>query len=304
VTGTDNRKAWGDFWANNAQGRQAACLPNGLREIDAAQRQVWQDFARQLQRGARVLDLATGDGAVLKKMREVRPDLALTGVDSAPTLPPPTQGIELRAGVAMEAVPIKDGAAQALVSQFGYEYGNTALIAREVGRLLAPGGALGLLLHRRDGPIVAHNLPRRDALRWAIAPGGYLTKARGLVAARRIAPIPTPGAFRTAPQEAQRLFPGQSVGEEFLTAVLQTLELGRGKPPHESLEVLDTLEAKASNEIARIETLERAACDSARIAEVAEELRGAGLELEPAADVAEQRSGRLFGWFLSGKKPS
>ena len=300
MKGTDNRKAWADFWAQKSGERQPACLPNALQEIDAAQREAWHGFAGRLAPGARLLDLATGDGAVLKKIREARTDLILTGVDSAPTLPPAAPGMTLRAGVSMEALPFEDAAFHAVVSQFGYEYGDTAAIAREVGRLLAPGGALGLLIHRKDGPIVAHNLPRRDALRWALAPGGYLAKARGLVAARRIAAIPTPPAFRTAPEEAQRLFPGQSVGHEFLTAILHTLEMGRGKPPGESLEVFATLESKASNEIARIETLERAACDADRIALISEELRAAGLDMEPAAAVAERSSGRAFAWFLAG----
>jgi SAM-dependent methyltransferase len=297
---TDNRKAWADFWAQKGSAGQPTCLPNALREIDAAQREAWHGFARRLPAGARLLDLATGDGAVLKKMREVRTDLVLTGVDSAPSLPPAPSGTTLRAGVAMEALPFGDEGFDAIVSQFGYEYGDTAAIAREVGRLLVPGGALGLLVHRKDGPIVAHNLPRRDALRWALAPGGYLAKARGLVAARRIAAIPTPPAFRSAPEEAQRLFPGQTVGHEFLTAILQTLEMGRGKPPRESLEVLETLERKAANEIARIETLERAACGPARIDAILQELRGAGIELDPPAALAERSSGRPFAWFLSG----
>jgi SAM-dependent methyltransferase len=300
VTGTDNRKAWADFWAQKSGERGPACLPNALQEIDAAQRETWHAFARDLAPGVRLLDLATGDGAVLKKIREARTDLVLTGVDSAPTLPPAPPGMTLRAGVSMEALPFEDGAFDAVVSQFGYEYGDTAAIAPEAARLLAPGGRLGLLIHRRDGPIVAHNLPRRDALRWALAPGGYLAKARGLVAARRIAAIPTPPAFRTAPEEAQRLFPGQSVGHEFLTAILHTLEMGRGKPPEESLEVFATLESKASNEIARIETLERAACDADRIALISDELRAAGLDMRPPAEVAERSTGRAFAWFLAG----
>ena len=300
MTRTDNRKAWADFWAEKSGERQPACLPNALREIDAAQREVWHGFVRPLKTRARVLDLATGDGAVLKKMREKRTDLALTGVDSAPTLPPSPPGISLRAGVSMEALPFEAGSFDAVVSQFGYEYGDTAAAAREVGRLLAPGGALGLLIHRSDGPIVAHNLPRRDALCWALAQDGYLAKARGIVNARRVVSLPTPPAFRSAAEEAQRLFPGQSVAGEFLTAILHTLEMGRGWPPQESIEVLDTLESKALNEIARIETLERAACDAGRISAISRELSAAGVDVDSAVPVAEARSGRAFAWYLAG----
>lgn len=296
----ENRKAWADFWAETSGEVQPACLPNALQEIDAAQREVWHGFARALEKGARVLDLATGGGAVLKKMREARPDLVLMGVDSSPTLPPPPRSIELLAGVTMEALPFQTGGVNAITSQFGYEYGNTAAISREVGRVLAPGGKLLLVVHRSDGPIVAHNLPRRDALRWALAPGGWLARARALLAARRVAAIPTPPGFHAAPQEAQRLFPGQSVGAEFLQALAQTLDLGRGKPLHESYEVLDVLEKKARNEIARIDTLERAACDAAGIEALSAELRSAGMDIGPPRIVAERSSGRAFAWLVSG----
>jgi hypothetical protein len=80
--------------------------------------------------------------------------------------------------------------------------------------------------------------------------------------------------------------------------------MGRGKPPQESLEVLDTLESKAANEIARIETLERAACDAGRIAAIASELQAAGLDVEAPAAVAERGSARAFAWYLGAVRRS
>ena len=303
MTKPDNVTAWADFWANRPSEGEARCMPNAHREITEVQSAVWHGFARALEKGARVLDLATGDGIVLKAMREVRPDLRLTGVDSSPTLPAAPPGITLRPGAAMEALPFADGAFDAVTSQFGYEYGDTEAAAREVARILAPGGSLRFIVHRSDGPIVAHNLPRRDALRWALAPGGYVAKARGLIAARRIAALPTPPAFRAAPQEAQSLFPNQSVGAEFLEALFRTLEMGRGKPVRESLEVIDTLEKKARNEIARIETLERAARDAAGIEALCAELRGAGFDTETPEPLIERSTQRPFAWLIAGRQP-
>jgi len=300
MTTPDNRTAWADFWAAGPPQSDATCLPNALREIVEAQVAIWCGFARELEKGAHVLDLATGDGVVLKTMREARSDLVLTGVDSSPVLPPPPRGIRLRAGVSMESLPFKAGAFAAITSQFGYEYGDTQATSGEVGRLLRPGAKLRFVIHHSDGPIVAHNLPRRDALLWALSPGGYVAKARGLLAARRISAIPTPPAFREAPLEAQRRFPDQSVASEFLQALLVTLEMGRDKPVHYGFEVIDTLESKAKNEIARIETLERAACDAGRIETIGEELRTAGIEVAPPAIVTERSSGRVFAWLVSG----
>lgn len=296
-----DQAAWADFWARN-NGRESGCLPHASVEIDAAQKAVWRGFARALPKRAKVLDLGTGDGAVLKKMRDDRGDLQLTGVDSSPRLPAAPRGISLRAGLALERLPFPPATFDAVTSQFGYEYGETAQAAPECARVLKPGGTLLFILHRSDSPIVAHNLPRRDALRWVLATGGYFDKARALVTARAVIGLPTPPAFSQAPEEAGRRFPGQSVGTEFLSAVLQTLEMGRRRPAVESLEVLQELESKALNEIARINSLERAACDASRIEEIAGELRAAGFDIPAPGAIVEQSSRRPFAWLVSGTK--
>ena len=300
MSGGDNRKAWADFWSTAASG--GGCLPSGHAGIEAAQRSLWEEFARALPRKARVLDLATGDGAVLKMLARVRRDLALTGVDSAQSLPPAPSGIKLRSGVAIEELPFPDESFDAVTSQFGFEYGDLAGGAVEVARVLKPGGLILFIVHRSDGPIVAHNLPRRDALSWALAPGGWFGRALALATARTAAPLPTPPAFSTAAGEAQRLFPGQSAGGEFLQAVAQTLELGRRRPAPESVEVLRELEGRARNEIARIEALERAACDGPRISVVIDGLRRAGLEVDPPGTLAESSSKVPFAWLVSGRR--
>jgi SAM-dependent methyltransferase len=298
----DNRRAWADFW-RAGRTKPSTCLPAALEQIDAAQSALWRGLARDLPKRAYVLDLGTGDGIVLRKLAQSRPDLRLTGIDSAPILPPPPKGIVLKPDVALESLPFPAGRFDALTSQFGYEYGDTAAAAAEVARVLKQGGRFLFALHRRDGPIVAHNLPRRDALRWALGESGQLDKARTLAAARRLSLLPTPPSFRAAPAEASRRFPGQSAAGEFLEAILQTLELGRHAPPDEVLDALAELESKAINEIARIDTLDRAACDSDRIDFIVEQLRAAGMAVDAPASLVE-RSGRAFAWVLTGLRLS
>ena len=293
----EDRAAWADFWAT---GGGASCLPNADDSIERAQRGAWHAFARGLPKGARVLDLGTGDGAVLRMLAEMRRDLALTGVDSAPTLPRASSGIKLRPNVPVEKLPFSAASFDAVTSQFGYEYGDTARAAGELARVLKPSGRLLLIVHRSEGPIVAHNLPRRDALAWALAPGGWFDKAKALVAARTAAPLPTPPGFRTAAAEAERLFPGQSAGGEFMQALLQTLELGRTRSASEAVGVLRELERRARNEIARIEALGRAARDQGGIAELGEELRDAGLVIDPPGSLSERAGAPPFAWLISG----
>lgn len=292
--------AWSSFWAAGGAGPESGCLPHALKGIDAAQRRVWEDTARTLPKGAKVLDLATGDGAVLGKLRRARADLRLVGVDSSPVLPRAPKGMTLRTGVAMEALPFAEGSFDQVTSQFGFEYGDTVRTAREIARVLKPGGKLTLILHHAQGPILAHNLTRASRLDWALNQSHLLARARALVAARRLARLPTPALFKSAPAEARARFGPGSVGEEFVTAILQTLELGANSPPEESLEVLQTLQNRAGNELARISALSRAACDRARIDELTAQLTAAELTMTRPGLLHEIGPEPAFAWLLGG----
>lgn len=297
MTTKANRDVWGDYWEKWGHGGEH--VPAPLRRIDAAQRACWQAFAKDLPKRARVLDLGTGDGVVLLRMVAVRPDLIAVGIDSAPTLPK-AAGITLRRSMPMEDIGYPAGAFDAASSQFAFEYGDTPAIAAELARVLRSGGRLRMLLHHADGPFVAHNLPRRRPLEWAMKTNGCLDRARALSRARLSVPLPTPDSFRAAVREARRLFPDQSVAANFTEAVLQTLELGRRAPVSEVLEVLDALEAKAENELSRIKSLERAACDGKRIHLVRDELIAAGIECEPATTLIEAPGAAPFAWVING----
>lgn len=300
---TRSEAAWADFWSAGGAGPESGCLPAGLRGIDAAQRRLWQEVARSLPRRARVLDLATGDGAVLGKIGGARKDLKLVGVDSSPVLPSGPKNARLMPCVSMEALPFPGASFDLVTSQFGLEYGDTSKIASEVSRVLRPGRRFVFIVHHSDGAIVAHNRDRAEALRWSALESGLLEKAAAVANSRKLIALPTPRAFYEAPVDARHRFPSQSVGEEFATAVLHTLELGQRRPPTETLEVLATLRRKAENEIARIEALRAAARDEQQIARLKGELESTGLPSLVPAELWEEGGDRPFGWLIRGLKP-
>jgi SAM-dependent methyltransferase len=298
---TRSEKAWADFWSRGGAGPESGCLPKGLAGIDAEQRRIWGAVAEQMPPGASVLDLATGDGAVLGKLRSRRSDLKMTGVDSSAVLPKGVQGAKLIPKVAMESLPFRDGSFDLVTSQFGFEYGDTGRIAAEVRRVLRPDGRYAFIIHHAEGAIVAHNRGRAEVLRAALGPGGVHEKAVALAKARQLAPLPTPPFFFTAPEDALRQFPGQDVGQEYAAAVLQTLEMGRRRHPRETLEVLDALKGKAENEISRIEALREAARDANGIAALCDQLRAAGLSAGEPEVLRERLDALPFGWHVAGR---
>ena len=268
----DHAKAWGDFWQANigsSTGARAGtegggCLPARWSAIEEAQKGVWAEFASGLPENAKVLDLATGDGRVLGWMANLRSDLDLHGVDLAPALPAPPQGVTTQGSVRMEALPSDDGAYDAIVSQFGFEYGNVRLTAGEIARVLKPGGTVGLIVHRGDGPILEHNAARRAAIRWVLdeekagdavrrglaeganAAGGGAQQAHD--AAAKVA--------RTALNRYGEGSPGWEIAEAMRRSVVGAARSGNG--PAAVRETVAIIETQARNEMARIISLEHA----------------------------------------------
>ncbi|MBX3560484.1 MAG: methyltransferase domain-containing protein [Sphingomonas sp.] len=288
-----SRGAWDGYWGKGASG----CLPDADPRFGRALETLWRDFASRLPRGAKLLDLATGSGAVLRAIAAGGAKLDLTGVDSARTLPPAPGGIRLKAAVSMERLPFADARFDALTSQFGIEYGDVGAAAAEGARVLKPGAAVRLVVHRAEGPIVAHNLARRAALHWARHESGALDRARKLAEARRTARLATPPSFRAAPDEALRRFNGQAAAE-FMAAILQTLDMGIAHPPAETLDVLAELERRADGEIGRLDALAAAARDEGAIRALSATLHGAGLAMRDPEPVAA--GGDAFAWLLDG----
>ncbi|WP_129794470.1 class I SAM-dependent methyltransferase [Sphingosinicella sp. CPCC 101087] len=297
-----SRDPWAAYWAKADGARsESGCLPEADRSVAPILETLWREFAGTLRGKARVLDLATGGGAVLRRLAAARKGLTLVGVDSAPALPAGPAGIRLIADVRMEALPFGDASFDAVTSQFGIEYGDRARIAGETARVLAPGGRVRLVVHDRASLIVRHNEARLRALDWASKESGILDKARGLARARALSPLPTPESFRAATSEARRLFPEQPVAAEFAMAVLQTLEQGRGRPARETIEVLDTLAARAADEAGRIAALLEAACDEGAAAAIGDRLKEAGLELDRLSAISE-RPGRALAWLIDASR--
>src|SRR3569832_1381325 len=173
-------EAWDRFWTRDQKVAGGGCLPSGQNLVDQVQRECWREFARDLPRGAKMLDLGTGDGRVMRWLAEIRSDLKLLGVDQAPRLPPAPKHTRSRGDVDIAALPFGDASFDAVTSQFGFEYADTAAAADELARVLRSGGRFQLIVHHAGGPIVSHNAARLEGLIWAARDSGLIARARAL----------------------------------------------------------------------------------------------------------------------------
>lgn len=295
---SDSAAAWAAFWRQEALRADPRASLGGLPP-DVAQvlDEEWRALARRLPRGGRVLDLASGNGAVLRIMARVRPDLRLTGIDSAGELGPAPRGITMRAATSCERLPFPAGKFAAVTSRFGIEYADLSKAAPEAARVLAPQGRMLLLMHHRDGAVLRHSRARHEALRWAKG-SGLLERASALAACRNAGvAAPTPPGLAAAPDQARRLFADQRAAWEVMAAMLQALEAGRDAPTH-----LARLRTQLDQELARLAALEAAALDGSRADELARSLQSAGLDAGPPTPL-HGPGGDLLAFRLAARRP-
>lgn len=293
-------RGWDDFWRNEGS-TGGGCLPSADAEIDRAQAALWQAFAKRLPRRAKTLDIATGDGRVMRHMLSSRPDIRPVGVDLAETLPQPPKGCKVRAGVAMEKLPFADGIFAGVTSQFGLEYGDIDAALAEIARVLAGEGQLALILHDADGPILKHNIARRDALEWVVEDQNLIDKAKASLSLRSVGIVVAPAVAHILDEATARYGHG-SAAWEISAAVVETLRGGAGFPIGHVSDTLAILAAKARNEIWRIEALERASEAIADVGQVIARAEQAGFVVSACEHVLTKHGSTPFAHHLLAQR--
>ena len=140
------------YWDHYWQTGQASCCDDRVSPSAAeAVESVWRRAFGTLTAGARVLDVCTGNGAVLAIGAASAPGMVGVGVDAASIRPElRDDGIEFVRAEA-DKLPLADDSFDIVTSQFGIEYTPVEQSAAEIGRVLAPGGCACLVIHADEG---------------------------------------------------------------------------------------------------------------------------------------------------------
>ncbi len=186
----EQKDLWSDYWRTSQSNDCASDFPDDARQSIAGK---WRDTFSGLERGDSILDVATGNGALIALLAEVAtPELALsvTGVDLAQIDPQANAGFSGAAGIAELSfrggtdaadLPFDDQSFTLVVSQFGLEYADFEKAIGEACRVA--NGRVKLLIHAADGAIVRQNGLIPGQVEWLRKELGLFDAAREQVAA-------------------------------------------------------------------------------------------------------------------------
>jgi SAM-dependent methyltransferase len=182
------RAVWTRHWATGAS---HSCVGSYGDLYGGGIAAFWRTIFQSLQHGQRVLDLATGNGALPRLLLDVRPEKACTvdAVDLATIEPAwvaslhPTIRAQVRfcSGHPLEALPYADGAFDLIVSQYGIEYSDLDRSVPEMLRVLAPDGCIALVMHIVGSRPVELAKIELGHLDWLVSDAGLLSATAGLI---------------------------------------------------------------------------------------------------------------------------
>ena len=153
--GSEDAAGWSTYWRGRAGQRAGAALIGAGVETDRDLATFWQRELATRPKDGPLLDLACGAGSVLNHAAELgfthllAADVSPDAIAEVTRTHPGVTGYVASAS----AVPLEAGACQTVVSQFGFEYAGATETAREIARLLAPGGQFIAIAHRKNSPI-------------------------------------------------------------------------------------------------------------------------------------------------------
>lgn len=175
---------WDNYWQ---AGHQACCLNGESGEYDQTLKALWMREFGDLKNGAKLLDLGTGNGGVLRFAQHYAEHhncfLNLVGIDAARcvALPETTQTtVDFRPFTAMESLPFEANTFDMVTGQFAVEYSDVERSLLETLRVLRPQGKGVFMIHAEEGQAVQQSRVELTEIQQLKAVGVFAAAIRAL----------------------------------------------------------------------------------------------------------------------------
>ena len=149
---------WSDYWA---QGYLTSFGQDIKSNYTGKLKSCWLNFSEKLNSNDKVLDIGTGNGALIQLIQESSSvKFNFVGVDKA-VVKEKVVGIEssiILSNVSAEHLPFETEEFDAIVTQFAIEYSELVRSIPELFRVLKQGGLYQVVCHEIDSDIVKPNI--------------------------------------------------------------------------------------------------------------------------------------------------
>jgi SAM-dependent methyltransferase len=306
---------WTGYWRAGNPDTFVPDSPN-LRHVET----LWDRYFAQFPPGARLVDLATGGGHLVRLAASAGDRLHrrfdLHGVDLAAIAdlprawqPAGLTTVRFQGGIDLAALPFPDRYFDGATSQFGIEYADRSAAIAEAVRVLRQGGRGLFLMHHADGSIAAAARGRLRAHRAVMGDAGAFRLAN-LVFEKLSRQLPPAQVmddvrqFREAVSALARRFAEVGPESNCHAAVPFLADLARAPDrydPQDTISRLRFVERDLGEWAARQQAMLDAALDENGIADVARILAEAGARPEEPG-LCRPPSGEILGWELAFTK--
>lgn len=312
-------QAWSSYWS---AGALHSCIGSFDANYSGAIGTFWDRLAADMRPGDRVLDLATGNGALPLRLWQQRgsgtASVHIDAVDQAALAPdwyqPDTHPqISFHPGVSMEALPFAAGRYDWIVSQFGIEYARRPESLDECLRVLKPDGRVALVMHHAGSVLVSVGRTELANLELLLAPDGLIAATAGAVPwiARARGGAPNLSANAEAGQARARYNQAMAAVTEAIGAspvpdalhenrqwVHGLLSGAAGIDPRAQLQALEAHRQALQAAALRTGEMVEHALDEAAVEQIAQHLRQARPQCVTRCAPLSQAEG-VLGWALT-----
>jgi len=152
---------WSEYWR---QGYITSFGDAFKKNYQGEIKSVWQSFSLSMKERSKILDIGTGNGAVIELIQDVSEHDCI-GIDSAKINSSITSNINgcFMSNVSAEEMPFNDEDFDVVISQFALEYSDVKLSIKEISRVLRPRGKIYLVCHVPNSIIVSPNIDILEA---------------------------------------------------------------------------------------------------------------------------------------------
>lgn len=188
---------WEMFYRNGAI---ATGPSQNLGNYDLEILQAWQDFFETCPAGARILDIATGNGAIAiiasETSRKLSKDFEVHACDFAqidpmrhvPNAEERLAGISFHPGVAVENLPFEDAYFDAVSGQYALEYTNIPVSLEQLHRVMVPGGTAQFIIHHKNSALIRNSIISLDEADFVLRKTKIYRRLKHLVTAQVVSP--------------------------------------------------------------------------------------------------------------------